>query len=66
MAVFLDATVIRSMLLPASMKLLGDWNWWMPGFLSWIPRVTIEGESDEPELEGEVAPEPPAPAGGTA
>jgi uncharacterized membrane protein YdfJ with MMPL/SSD domain len=48
-AVFLDATVIRSVLLPASMRLLGDWNWWMPRFLSWIPRVTIEGESDEPE-----------------
>ena len=49
------------------MKLLGDWNWWMPGFLSWIPRVTIEGESDEPELEGEDEPGPaPAPAGGTA
>ena len=66
-AVFLDATVIRSVLLPASMKLLGDWNWWMPGFLSWIPRVTIEGESDEPELDGEDEPGPaPAPAGGTA
>jgi uncharacterized membrane protein YdfJ with MMPL/SSD domain len=66
-AVFLDATVIRSVLLPASMRLLGDWNWWMPRFLSWIPRVTIEGESDEPETDAEVAPEPaPAPAGGTA
>ncbi len=51
-AVFLDATVIRSVLLPASMRLLGEWNWWMPGFLAWIPRVTIEGESDEPEIEG--------------
>ena len=59
-AVFLDATVIRSVLLPASMRLLGEWNWWMPRFLSWIPRVTIEGESDEPEIE--VAPET-APAG---
>ncbi|MDF2734778.1 MAG: anti-sigma-factor antagonist [Chloroflexota bacterium] len=61
-AVFLDATLIRSVLLPASMKLLGDWNWWMPRFLSWIPRVTIEGESDEPELEGPSDPAP-APAG---
>ena len=61
-AVFLDATLIRSVLLPASMRLLGDWNWWMPRFLSWIPRVTIEGESDEPEIEGERAPAP-APAG---
>ena len=66
-AVFLDATVIRSVLLPASMRLLGDWNWWMPRFLAWIPRVTIEGESDEPEVPGEPAPEStPAPAGGTA
>lgn len=48
-AVFLDATVIRSVLLPASMRLLGDWNWWMPGFLSWIPRVTIESESADPD-----------------
>jgi uncharacterized membrane protein YdfJ with MMPL/SSD domain len=47
-AVFVDATVIRSVLLPASMTVLGDWNWWMPHVLDWIPRVTIEGEPDEP------------------
>jgi RND superfamily putative drug exporter len=47
-AVFVDATVIRSVLLPASMTLLGDWNWWMPRILDWIPRVTIEGDPDEP------------------
>jgi RND superfamily putative drug exporter len=47
-AVFIDATVIRSVLLPATMTLLGDWNWWMPRFLRWIPRVTIEGEPDAP------------------
>jgi len=47
-AVFIDATLIRSVLLPASMTLLGDWNWWMPRFLDWIPRVTIEGDPDEP------------------
>jgi RND superfamily putative drug exporter len=46
-AVLIDATIIRSVLLPASMTLLGDWNWWMPRFLDWIPRVTIEGEPDE-------------------
>ncbi len=43
-AVFLDATIIRSLLLPATMRLLGDWNWWLPGFLNWLPRVTIEAE----------------------
>ncbi len=47
-AVFIDATVIRCVLLPATMTLLGDWNWWMPRFLDWIPRVTIEGDPDEP------------------
>jgi RND superfamily putative drug exporter len=53
-AVLIDATIIRSVLLPASMTLLGDWNWWMPRWLDWIPRVTIEGDPDEPV---EVGPE---------
>ena len=48
-AVLIDATVVRSILLPASMRLLGDWNWWLPPFLRWLPHVTIEAESDEPE-----------------
>ena len=51
-AVLIDATLVRSVLLPASMALLGEWNWWLPPFLRWLPRVTIEGESAEPELEG--------------
>ena len=46
-AVFLDATVVRSVLLPATMRLLGDWNWWLPGWLRWLPEVTIEGHVDE-------------------
>ena len=43
-AVLLDATVVRSFLLPASMRLLGDWIWWLPRGLHWIPRVTLEYE----------------------
>ena len=43
-AVFLDATIVRSVLLPATMRLLGEWNWWLPGFLRWLPQVTIEGD----------------------
>ncbi|MEA2518761.1 MAG: putative drug exporter of the superfamily, partial [Chloroflexota bacterium] len=43
-AVFIDATIVRSVLLPASMRLLGEWNWWLPSWLGWLPRVTIEGE----------------------
>ena len=54
-AVLIDATIVRSVLLPASMTLLGDWNWWLPRFLRWLPRVTIEGEP-----ETELIPEPVA------
>ncbi|MFL5679775.1 MAG: MMPL family transporter [Chloroflexota bacterium] len=54
-AVFLDATVIRSVLLPATMRLLGEWNWWLPGFLGWLPRVTIEGATDDDDSAPEVA-----------
>jgi len=50
-AVFIDATLIRSVLLPATMTLLGDWNWWLPGWLGWLPHITIEAESAEPEPE---------------
>ncbi len=46
-AVFVDATIIRSILLPASMKLLGDWNWWLPKFLNWLPHITLESEPEE-------------------
>jgi RND superfamily putative drug exporter len=46
-AVFIDATIVRSVLLPASMQLLGDWNWWLPKFLQWLPHITIEGEGLE-------------------
>jgi uncharacterized membrane protein YdfJ with MMPL/SSD domain len=48
-AVFIDATLIRSVLLPATMTLLGEWNWWLPRFLGWLPRITIEGGELEPE-----------------
>ncbi len=38
-AVILDATVIRGVLLPATMKLLGTWNWYLPRSLQWLPRL---------------------------
>ena len=40
-AVLIDATIIRSVLLPASMKLLGDWNWYLPNFLRWLPDLRV-------------------------
>jgi RND superfamily putative drug exporter len=48
-AVFIDATLIRSVLLPATMTLLGDWNWWLPRWLGWLPNITIEVDAGEPE-----------------
>jgi RND superfamily putative drug exporter len=46
-AVLLDATVVRGVLLPASMKLLGEWNWWLPKRLQWLPKA--EGHATAPE-----------------
>jgi RND superfamily putative drug exporter len=42
-AVFIDATIVRSVLVPATMQLLGDWNWYLPSWLEWIPRISVEG-----------------------
>ena len=41
-AVFVDATIVRSVLVPASMTLLGDWNWYLPNFLGWLPNIRVE------------------------
>jgi RND superfamily putative drug exporter len=46
-AILLDATIVRGVLLPASMKLLGDWNWYLPSWLEWLPRLDL-GESQAP------------------
>jgi RND superfamily putative drug exporter len=43
-AVLIDATIIRGLLLPATMKLLGRWNWYLPSWLEWLPRVSVEPE----------------------
>jgi RND superfamily putative drug exporter len=47
-AVFLDATVVRSILVPSTMKLLGDRNWYLPRWLEWLPNLKVEGH--EPEM----------------
>ena len=38
-AILIDATIVRAVLLPASMKLLGEWNWYLPRWLRWLPRL---------------------------
>jgi RND superfamily putative drug exporter len=43
-AVLIDATIVRGVLLPATMKLLGDWNWYLPRWLGWLPKLEPHGE----------------------
>ena len=47
-AVLLDATIVRAVLVPASMRLLGDRNWYLPSWLEWLPRIGIEGPTTPP------------------
>lgn len=47
-AIIVDATIIRMVLVPASMELLGDWNWYFPRWLGWLPHISIEGRRDTP------------------
>jgi RND superfamily putative drug exporter len=54
-AVFIDATIVRVVLVPSTMVLLGDANWWLPRWLDrWLPRMSLENG----EAAGEPAPEP--------
>src|SRR4051794_3764036 len=48
-AILIDATLVRAVLLPATMKLLGDWNWYLPTRMQWLPKVRHE---HEPQPEG--------------
>jgi putative drug exporter of the RND superfamily len=57
-AVLIDATIVRAVLLPASMKLLGDWNWYLPKWLDWLPR--LEHEPSAPKRAADAVPAPAA------
>jgi RND superfamily putative drug exporter len=50
-AIFIDATLVRVVLVPATMELLGDRNWWFPRWLEWIPQLHVEAD---PDLEAEL------------
>jgi RND superfamily putative drug exporter len=41
-AIALDATLVRTVVVPATMALLGDWNWYLPRWLEWLPHVTLD------------------------
>jgi RND superfamily putative drug exporter len=45
-AILIDATIIRMVLVPASMELLGDWNWYFPRWLAWVPDIRVEREPE--------------------
>jgi uncharacterized membrane protein YdfJ with MMPL/SSD domain len=47
-AVLIDATIVRAVLLPATMKLLGDWNWYLPTWLQWLPKLDHGAAVPEP------------------
>ncbi len=57
-AVFLDATVVRSILVPSTMRLLGDRNWYLPKWLQWLPKIDVEGHGVADETV--VVPDTPA------
>ena len=62
-ALLVDATLIRMVVVPAVMTLLGRWNWYLPSWLSWLPELHVEGDP-EPTLPVAVAPPsvpPPVP-----
>jgi uncharacterized membrane protein YdfJ with MMPL/SSD domain len=54
-AIVIDATIVRGVLLPATMKLLGDWNWYLPRWLQWLPTLERRESEATPEIK-------PAPA----
>jgi RND superfamily putative drug exporter len=54
-AILIDATIVRGVLLPATMKLLGDWNWYLPAWLQWLPRLEPD---TPPEVAAEAEPVP--------
>ncbi len=56
-AILLDATIVRLVIVPATMVLLGEWNWWLPRWLQWLPRVDLPDERA-----GATAPSGSAPA----
>jgi uncharacterized membrane protein YdfJ with MMPL/SSD domain len=60
-ALLIDATIIRSVVVPASMKLLGRWNWYLPSWLEWLPDVHVEGAAPRRRETGPRAPAQPGP-----
>jgi RND superfamily putative drug exporter len=54
-AVLVDATIVRTLLVPSAMRLLGDLNWYLPKWLQWLPKIQVEGH--EPTLVPDYVPD---------
>ena len=65
LAIILDATVVRLVVVPATMVLLGEWNWYLPRWLHWLPRVDVPEPDDTGERSGAPG-RPGAPESGAA
>ena len=64
-AILLDATLVRTILVPSVMAMLGDRNWYMPKWLGWLPDLRVEGSPlQAPKIETPIGIEPPAPSFG--
>ena len=48
-AILIDATIVRMVLVPATMELLGKTNWWFPRWLQWLPKIHVEGSAEDIE-----------------
>jgi len=55
-AVLIDATIVRSILVPSAMALLNEWNWYLPSWLNWLPEVRIEAPHSTPASTGGLEP----------
>ena len=53
-ALLVDATLIRMVVVPAAMALLGQWNWYLPSWLEWLPELHVEGDPETTALEDDV------------
>jgi putative drug exporter of the RND superfamily len=54
-AIFIDATIVRSLLVPSTMALLGDRNWYLPSWLTWLPNFSVEGKAPAPSVQASPA-----------
>ncbi len=60
-AILVDATIVRTLLVPATMRILGDRNWYLPKWLEWLPKLNVEGSVAKPKAP-KPKDKPPAPS----